>query len=148
MSKKPMGRPSTYDPAICDKIPPLGKLGYSFEKICSELEVAHSTMDNWAGAYPDLRAAIDLAKQYELAHWEDLAQNHMVEVPGGPRVNSSLWSRSMAARFPSKYRENSKVEVSGKDGGAIEVDMIHDFGKHLMNELLASRQKDAESSND
>jgi hypothetical protein len=101
-------------------------------------------MDNWAGAYPDLRAAIDLAKQFELAYWEDLAQNHMVEVPGGPRVNSSLWSRSMAARFPSKYRENSKVEVSGKDGGAIEVDMIHDFGKHLMDELLASRQKDAE----
>jgi hypothetical protein len=52
----------------------------------------------------------------------------------------------MAARFPSKYRENSKVEVSGKDGGAIEVDVIHDFGKHLMDELLASRQKDAESN--
>jgi hypothetical protein len=52
----------------------------------------------------------------------------------------------MAARFPNEYRENSKVEVSGNNGGAIQVDVIHDFAQELMSDLLAARQADAESS--
>lgn len=50
----------------------------------------------------------------------------------------------MAARFPEQYRENSKVEVTGKDGGAIEVDVVHDFSQDLLNDLLATRQSDAD----
>jgi len=52
----------------------------------------------------------------------------------------------MAARFPEQYRENSKVEVTGKNDGPIEVDMIHDFSQNLLDDLLATRQADAKSS--
>jgi len=52
----------------------------------------------------------------------------------------------MAARFPNEYRENNKVEVVGKNDGAIQVDVIHDFAKDLVADLLAARQADAESS--
>jgi len=75
-----------------------------------------------------------------------LAENHLIETPGAPKLNTGLWSRSMAARFPNEYRENSKVEVSGNNGGAIQVDVIHDFAQELMSDLLAARQADAESS--
>jgi transposase-like protein len=51
----------------------------------------------------------------------------------------------MAARFPAEYRENSKVEVTGKNDGAIEVDVVHDFAQSLVTDLLAARQADAEA---
>lgn len=77
-----------------------------------------------------------------MAYWEDLASQHIVEVPQGSKLNTGLWSRSMAARFPKKYRENSKVEVTGKDDKPIQVDVIHDFSQSLVEDLLAARQED------
>ena len=85
---------------------------------------------------------MELAKQYEMAYWEDLAYKHIVEVPQGAKLNTGLWSRSMAARFPKKYRENSKIEVTGKDDKPIQVDVIHDFSQSLVEDLLAARQDD------
>ena len=35
-------------------------------------------------------------------------------------INASIWSRSMAARFPRDWREVKGTELTGKDGGAIE----------------------------
>ena len=59
------------------------------------------------------------AKQYEQAWWEEQAHTYMVENKDGPRLNASLWSRSMAARFPKKYRESVKQEITGADGAPL-----------------------------
>jgi len=42
-----------------------------------------------------------------------------VETKDGPKLNGTLWSRSMAARFPKKYRDNSKIELSGENGAPL-----------------------------
>jgi hypothetical protein len=68
----------------------------------------------------------------------------MIESPGNTKLNTGLWARSMSARFPKKYRENTKVEVTGKEGKPIEVDVVHDFAQDLVNDLLSLRQSDAE----
>jgi hypothetical protein len=140
-----LGRPSKYDPKFCEQILELGKLGKSRWQIASELGLTYSNLLNWEQVHDEFREAMTTARLDALAYWEQLAETHMVESPGGPRINTGLWSRSMAARFPEQYRENSKVEVTGKDGGAIEVDHTHDFTGDLLNELLAVRQADAES---
>jgi len=69
----------------------------------------------------------------------------MVEAPQGNRLNAAIWSRSLAARFPQKYRENNKVEVVGKNDGAVQVDIVHDFAQDLLSDLLAVRQDSAKS---
>ena len=143
---KKRGRPSKYDPALCALIEPLGKQGKSRWQIASELGITPDNLGNWEAVHEEFRSALRTARQDSLKHWEDLAQQHMIENPGGPKLNTGLWSRSMAARFPAEYRENSKVEVTGKNGGAIEVDVVHNFAQELMNELLAVRQNDAESN--
>ena len=79
-----------------------------------------------------------------MVFFEKLAIQHLVERPQGDRLNTGLWSRSMAARFPKKYRENSKMEVVGKDDGPVQIDTVHDIGTGLVNDLLAIRQKDAD----
>jgi transposase len=141
-----LGRPSKYDPAYCDQIVALGKEGLSRWQICSRLNFGLHNMIAWEGAHDDFRQALEQARLDSLAYWEDLAHDHIREAPGGIKLNTGLWSRSMAARFPEQYRENSKVEVTGKNDGPIEVDMIHDFSQNLLDDLLATRQADAKSS--
>ena len=141
-----LGRPSKYDSAYCDQVIELGKLGKSRWAIASILEITPSNLADWEQVHEDFRGALQIARQDALAYWELLAENHLIETPGAPKLNTGLWSRSMAARFPNEYRENSKVEVSGNNGGAIQVDVIHDFAQELMSDLLAARQADAESS--
>lgn len=142
---KKIGRPTKYDPAHCDKVVELGRQGKSVEQISSALGFHYKTLLGWAETHPEFLEAMELAKQYEMTYWEDLASQHIVEVPQGSKLNTGLWSRSMAARFPKKYRENSKVEVTGKDDKPIQIDVIHDFSQSLVEDLLAARQDDKSS---
>jgi hypothetical protein len=43
----------------------------------------------------------------------------MIEEQGAAKLNASIWSRSMAARFPKKYRESVKQEITGADGTSL-----------------------------
>jgi hypothetical protein len=43
----------------------------------------------------------------------------MIEDKDAPKLNASIWSRSMAARFPKKYRESVKQEITGADGSPL-----------------------------
>ena len=141
-----LGRPSKYDPAYCDQDVALGKEGLSRWQIASKLNIGWRNLQNWEGAHDDFRAALEEARLYALAYWEDLAQKHMIETPGGPKLNTGLWSRSMSARFPNEYRENSKIEHTGPGGGAIQHDVTLDFSQSLIDDLLNMRQEDAKSN--
>ena len=138
--KRGRGQPTKYDPAYCDQVVEWGKQGYSREMIAGELDVSWNTLINWMEANPDFLAALETAKMQELIYFEKIGIQYMVERPQGDKLNTSIWSRSLAARFPQKYRENTKVEVTGKNDGAIQVDVVHDFAQELMNDLLATRQ--------
>ena len=118
-TKRPVGRPSLYDPAYCEQVIELGKLGKSVEQIASRLGFSLRVMYQWRDAHNDFMHALEEAKQHELAWWEDQADAYMVETKDGPRLNATLWSRSMAARFPKKYRESVKQEISGVDGAPL-----------------------------
>lgn len=141
-----LGRPSKYDPKYCNEIVELGKEGFSRWQICSRLDIGIGNMKAWEGAHEEFRAALEESRLHALAYWEDLAHDHIREAPGGVKLNTGLWSRSMAARFPDQYRENSKVELTGKNDGPIEIDHVHDFSNALLDDLLATRQADAKSS--
>lgn len=118
--KRPMGRPSKYDPKYCQLAIELGKKGKSTESIGATIGVGTATMYRWREEFPDFREALELAKEYELDWWEEIAQSHMIEEKDAPKLNASIWSRSMAARFPKKYRESTKHELTGADGAPLE----------------------------
>lgn len=117
--KRSVGRPSTYDPAYCEKVVELGKLGKSIEQICYDLNTPVRTLYEWRDRHPEFSQALDDAKAFEQAWWESQAHAYMVETKDGPKLNASLWSRSMAARFPKKYRESVKQEITGADGAPL-----------------------------
>jgi transposase-like protein len=117
--KRPVGRPSLYDPAYIDQVIELGKIGKSTEAIGATLGVGTATLYRWRDEFPEFREALDTAKEYELLWWEDIAQTHMIENRESDKINASIWSRSMAARFPKKYRESTKTEITGADGAPL-----------------------------
>ena len=117
--KRPVGRPSLYDPAYIEQVIELGKLGKSTEAISAILGVGTSTLYRWRNEFEEFRDALDTAKEYELLWWEDIAQTHMIENRESDKINASIWSRSMAARFPKKYRESTKTEITGADGAPL-----------------------------
>ena len=117
--KRPVGRPSLYDSSFCDEVVELGRKGKSVEQISSILNVSLRTMYSWRDAHEEFLHALDDAKTYEQAWWEEQAAAYMVENKESDRLNASLWSRSMAARFPKKYRESVKQEITGADGAPL-----------------------------
>ena len=124
---KPVGRPSLYDPAYCNKVVELGALGKSVEQISSNLGVSLRTMYTWRDAYPEFLHALDEAKAAEQTWWEDQAQAYMLEHKDGAKLNASIWSRSMAARFPKKYRESVKQEITGENGAPLLTNIAVSF---------------------
>jgi transposase len=114
--KRPVGRPTLYDPKYCEEVVTLGRIGKSVEQIASNLNVSLRTMYLWRDTHEEFMHALDDAKTYEQAWWEEQASAYMVENKESDRLNATLWSRSMAARFPKKYRESTKTEITGADG--------------------------------
>ena len=121
IEKNPVGRPSEYDPTYCDKVIELGRIGKSFEQMSAQMNVSYRTLCRWRDAHEEFRHALEDAQALAQAYWEELAQAHIVEEKDAPRLNTGLWSRSMAARFPKNYSERLKQEITGKDGEAQEM---------------------------
>jgi transposase-like protein len=117
--KRPVGRPSLYDPKYCEEVIALGRIGKSVEAIGAILGVGTKTLYNWRDQHEDFLHALDMAKEFELQWWEDIAQTHMIENKESDKINATIWSRSMAARFPKKYREQVKQEITGADGAPL-----------------------------
>jgi transposase len=117
--KRPVGRPSLYKPEYCEEVIALGKIGKSVEAIGAILGVGTKTLYNWRDENPEFLHALDMAKEFELQWWEDIAQTHMIENKESDKINATIWSRSMAARFPKKYRESVKQEITGADGAPL-----------------------------
>ena len=115
----PVGRPIKYDPAFCERVIQLGKLGKSVEQIACELDVGTKTIYNWRDEHPEFLRALDMAREFEQNWWETIAQTYMIEEKDAAKLNASIWSRSMAARFPKKYRESTKQEITGADGAPL-----------------------------
>src|SRR5688572_7258222 len=116
--KHPGGRPTSYQPEYCERVIELGREGLSVVEMAAEIGVHRETLEeNWPAAHPEFSEAFTQARQFSQAWWERQGRVNLLLPPGAGTFNSSVWSRSMAARFPRDWREKAAVEMTGKDGG-------------------------------
>jgi len=144
MSEKKIHGNSKYKPEYCERVIEMGKQGFSKEQMSSALGVGWDCFDNWAKSHEDFNQAIRTAIQEELSYWENLGLQNIVEAPGGQRLNGAVYNKIMAARFPRKYSERNKVELTGADGGAVQIENNHTLGQEILNEILGSLQKSSQ----
>lgn len=115
-----MARPSTYKPEFCEAVVEAGKQGKSIAWMAAFFDVNKDTIYEWAKVHPEFSDALTRARAHAQAWWEDRGQDGMAT----PGFNGSVWSRSMAARFPDDWREQKGVELTGRDGGPVQVSRV------------------------
>lgn len=111
------GRPSVYDPAMCERVIKYGEEGKSRAWIAAKLGITRGTLYEWMKSHPDFSDALDVAKLREQAWWEDAGQENMISDREGPSINAGLYNKQMASRFREDHAE--RHEVTGADGGPI-----------------------------
>lgn len=113
-----MARPSEYDPAFCDTAVAAGRDGKSLTWLAAELDVSRECVYEWGRTHTEFSDALTRMRLLSQRWWEDAGQAGM-EKAG---FNSSVWSRSMAARFPDDWREVKGTELSGKEGSPVRTE--------------------------
>jgi DNA-binding XRE family transcriptional regulator len=109
-----VGRPTKYDPSMCDKVVELGRKGYSKTQMAAELNIHRDTMYEWEKAHEEFSDTLELAMTHAQAFWEHMALK-AIKLPARA-FNTGLWSKIMSARFPHTYRETTRTEHSGPEG--------------------------------
>lgn len=112
-----LGRPSKYDPALCEKVRDLGSKGKSKAQIAAALGISRQTLDTWAALHPDFLDAVKDAHDAALAWWEDQGQDGL----SADKFNATAFIFQMKNRFRSDYRDKQDHEHSGPNGGPIAV---------------------------
>lgn len=102
--KRERGRPTKYEAEFCAQVVEWGRLGKSRAWICASLGITRPTMLDWISIHPDFSDAMAYAKLLEQQWWEDQGQENLAT----QGYQQSMWSRSMAARFPDDWRERSE----------------------------------------
>lgn len=135
----PVGRPTDYSPDLCEVVVTLGLEGKSRAQMAAHIGVTRSTIANWEKKFPEFLAAMERAGDYAMCWWEDQGQNG---IWAGKAFNTPAWSRSMAARFPNDYRENTRMELTGADGGPVQMDDKASAARLAQILALAQTRKD------
>lgn len=105
----PLGRPTLYNPAFCERVVELGREGKSRAQIASALDVAKATIQNWEAEHPEFLAAMTRARDEAQAWWEGMGQYGLT----AGQFNSALWAKNVSCRFREDYSEPKNVILSG-----------------------------------
>lgn len=133
-----VGRPTKYSSDIADLLCAEIADGKSMRTVCaSETMPAMSTIFRWLNEKPEFKEQYEIAKQESAdAMVEDMlfiADEIAAMSPDGKvdsadiahkrlRVDTRKWVASKLK--PKKYGEYTRNEITGKDGGAVQVDVM------------------------
>jgi Helix-turn-helix domain of resolvase len=109
------GRPTKYDPTYCDEVIEWGKQGFSKTHICTLLGITRETLYNWTQTYTEFFDAINKAMHHSQVWWEQRAMWGITQPAS--QFNTGLFNKMVSCRFPHDYRETTRTEVGGIEGG-------------------------------
>lgn len=110
------GRPSKYDPAYCEAVIEHMRDGASLTSFAASIEVARSSINEWMEQHPEFSEAVKRGKALCAAWWERIARSGAT----GGNANPTLCIFGLKNMAADDWREISRQEQTGKDGGPIE----------------------------
>lgn len=125
------GRPTKYRPEMCERAIALGREGASKVEIAFELGITKVTLNEWAKEIPDFSVAITHAMDASQVWWERKGKENLES----QIFQASMWSRSMAARFPDDWREKVGHVGGNKDDEPIKQEVT--FGADAFTRSIA-----------
>lgn len=107
----PGGRPSKYDPALCDTVLAVGAGGGSLAEMAEECDIDRGTLNEWVDKHEEFSRAVKRGIQKAQVHWERKgARATFGEIDG---FNSTSYIFNMKNRFKDDYRDKVEAEYSG-----------------------------------
>lgn len=127
--KKSPGRPTKYSEELCTELCAQIAQGKSLRSICEASDMpAVSSVCLWLAKYPSFseqyaRAKTDSADS-DADRIEEIAEKVLTGEyePAAARVAMDAYKWTTARKQPKKYSEKLMQEVSGPDGGPVEID--------------------------
>ena len=107
--KGPGGRPTKYDPAYCDALVEHMSEGASLLSFAASIDVARSTLTEWADVHPEFSAAVARGKAKCAAWWEAAARNLALKGEG----NATMCVFGLKNMGADEWRDKQEVEHSG-----------------------------------
>lgn len=117
----PAGRPSKYYPELADKVIELMKTGVSREELCYQLNIAHSTLQQWEKNHPEFSAALKDGTHYSCGWWMGEGRLNIKN----KEFNSGLWFMNMKNRF----NWSDKREVKQETNANVSISQLEDLEK-------------------
>lgn len=105
------GRPTKYDPAMCEQVIEFGKQGMSQTEMQVRLGIHHSTFMAWRDEKPEFSEAINEALRHSQAWWE--AKGREATFGGCDGFNATSYIYNMKNRFRHDWRDRHEVEHTG-----------------------------------
>ena len=144
---QPMGRPSTYNEEITDRICNLMTGGMSLRKICMQDDFPDAaTVYRWLDKYEEFRdkyaRAREAATEDMLEEILEIADSTEID-PNDKRVRIDTRKWAMGKLKPKKYGERQIVDVGNKEGETLKVESKEDLAAFAlrMAELMRMQEK-------
>lgn len=109
-ARRPVGRPTKYDPIYCDRVVELAKDGLGRIELAAELGVTRQTLATWEEAHPEFLAATTRAAEISGAWW---AKQGRMGIWAGKDFNANAYRLQVMNRFPADWRDKQDIEHSG-----------------------------------
>lgn len=109
--KAKRGRPTKYDPAMCETVIELGEQGKSKAQICADLRIKFDTYKEWQKQHPEFLEAVKEAELLAQAWWENKGQAGLDAGPG--MFNATAYIFQMKNRFRHDYSDKFEVKHDG-----------------------------------
>lgn len=106
--KRPVGRPSGYDPSYCQTAIEFLSEGHSIAGLAGHLGVARQTVVNWTEQHPEFLAAVKTGQAGAVAWWEKRVRQIADGEPGN--VVAAIFG--LKNRAADDWRDKQHVEHS------------------------------------
>ena len=120
--KRPVGRPSTYKPEMCEQLIEAMAGGHSAEAGAAKIGISARSLFDWQKLHPEFLMAIQEGRHRALLFWEERA----IEVAHGKAGNAQLITLALKNRSRAAsgwHHDVLKTELTGTDGGAIQTEV-------------------------
>jgi transposase len=108
----PVGRPTKYDPAICDRVVELGREGFTLAEMAAELDIDRSTLSDWCEKHDEFSRAVKSGLDRAQAWWEK--QGRIATFGGCDGFNATSYIFQMKNRFKEDWRDKVDNHTTGQ----------------------------------
>ena len=107
----PAGRPTKYDPAMCEMVIAMGEEGKTLAGMADALDVDRETINNWRSEHPEFSRAVRRGLEKAQAWWEE--QGRIATFGAIEGFNATSYIFQMKNRFRDEWNDTIKSEHSG-----------------------------------